>query len=54
LLIQESQTSRLSLEDKITGQGKRFGSKIERLEKRVDDTIDFKIIICKLDEIKDR
>ncbi|MTJ11844.1 hypothetical protein FJR11_04380 [Anabaena sp. UHCC 0187] len=54
LLTQESQASRLSLEDKVSGQGKRFGSKFERIEKKVEDVIDFKIIVCRLEEMKDR
>jgi hypothetical protein len=54
LLVQEFQSTRLSLEDKLSGQGRRFGSKFERVDKKLEDAIDFKIIICKLDELKDR
>ncbi len=51
LLTQESQLGRGSLEEKVSGQGKRFGSKFERLERKVDDVIDYKVIIAKLDSI---
>lgn len=53
LLTQESQLSRASLEEKVSGQGKRFGSKFERIEKKVD-VIDYKIILSKLDSISNK
>jgi hypothetical protein len=52
LLTQESQISRLSLDEKITGQGKRFGSKFDRLEQKINETIDFKLIISKLENLE--
>jgi hypothetical protein len=51
LLTQESQSARLSLDEKLVGQGKRFGSKFERIERRVEDVLDYKVIISQLDKI---
>ncbi|MTJ56019.1 hypothetical protein FJR38_26900 [Anabaena sp. UHCC 0253] len=51
LLAQESQSSRNSLEEKVAGQGKRFGAKFERLERKVDDVIDYKVILDRLDNL---
>jgi hypothetical protein len=49
LLTQEFQTFRSSFDEKLTGQGKRFGSKFERLEDRVNEVIEFKVLDKKID-----
>lgn len=52
LHIQSSITARESLNERLQGQGKRFGSKFERLERRVDEVLNLNVIIEKLNRME--
>lgn len=51
LHIQDSHAARESISEKVTGQGKRFGAKIERLEHLLDKNLDFKRLEEKIEKL---